>query len=144
MRAHKSVRNTVIGIYAKNLQRIPGRNIIGRNATSVVAVPLIRGLLRSRTARIVEFFRLYQSRCLSADHSIITIIVSIAIHKVNTSEKFVRKLSENQIIFNTMNVIKNASGRRIDAIIDSLKPTKTKIVINTSTSVCSAVFHRFL
>jgi hypothetical protein len=35
----------------------------------------------------------YQSFCLSEAPSIITIIVSIAIHKVKTKEKLVRKLS---------------------------------------------------
>jgi hypothetical protein len=35
----------VIGIYAKNFQTTPGRNISGRNATKVVSVPAISGAL---------------------------------------------------------------------------------------------------
>ena len=56
--AARSVINTVIGIYAKNLPSIPGKKIIGKNATSVVIVPLISGLLRSLTANIAAFFLL--------------------------------------------------------------------------------------
>jgi hypothetical protein len=110
---------------------IHGRNIIGRNATSVVAVPLMSGDFKSLTAIMTAFFLLYHNFCLSAAHSIITIIVSIAIPRVNTKEKLVRKLSVYHKVFRTIKVMKNASGRRILAIIDSLNPTKTNIVRNT-------------
>jgi len=65
----------------------------------------------------------------------ITIIVSIAIQSVNTSEKFVRKFRENPSVSNAINVIKNESGNNIDAIKDSLNQTNNNIVINTRTKV---------
>lgn len=117
---------------------------MGRNATSVVAVPLIRGVLRSYTASIIAFFRLYHSFCLSEAHSITTIIVSIATQRVSTREKFVRKFSESHKISSTIKVTKNARGRMIDAMIDSLNHTKINIVRKTSINVCNAVFARFL
>ena len=43
-----------------------------------------------------------------------------------------------------INVMKNARGSRILAIIDSLRPTNTNIVKNTSTRIWSAVTQRFL
>ena len=64
--------------------------------------------------------------------SIITITVSIAIQRVNTREKFVKKFNESHIVSNTMKVIKNAKGNNIEAIIDSLNHTKRRIVINTN------------
>jgi hypothetical protein len=133
--AQRRVINTVIGIYERNFHNIPGKNIIGRKATSVVMVPDINGDFRSRTASMTACFALYQSFCLSEAHSIITIIVSIAIPSVSTSEKFVRKLREYPRAFNTIKVMKNASGNRMLAIMDSRNHTKTNIVINTRISV---------
>jgi hypothetical protein len=138
------VIKTVIGIYARNFQITPGRNMSGRNATNVVAVQLISGDFKSTTARRTAFLRLNQSFCLSDAHSIITIIVSIAIQRVKTREKFVKKLSEYQRVLRTVNVIKNESGKRILAIRDSLNHTNKSITRNTRMKVCIAVVQRFL
>jgi len=135
IRAAKRVRKTVIGMYAKNFHTTHGRKISGRNATSVVAVPLISGDFKSTTAKSTEFFLLNQSFCLSEAHSIITIIVSIAIQSVRTSEKFVKKFKENHIVLSAINVMKNERGNRILAISDSLNHTKRRITKNTNTKV---------
>jgi hypothetical protein len=71
-------------------------------------------------------------------------IVSIAIQRVRTREKLVRKFRENPITLSAINVMKNASGSNILAISDSRKPTKIKIVRNTSIKVWIAVLPRFL
>jgi hypothetical protein len=71
-------------------------------------------------------------------------MVSIAIQRVKTREKFVRKLREYHSVSKTVKVMKKARGKRILAIIDSRIPTKIKIVTKTSKSVCNAVFPRFL
>jgi hypothetical protein len=65
----------------------------------------------------------------------ITIIVSMAIQRVNTREKLVRKFNEKLNESKTIKVIKNAKGNNIDAINDSLNHTKSKIVINTNINV---------
>jgi len=80
-------------------------------------------------------FLLYHSFCRSEAHSIITIIVSIAIQRVRTSEKFVKKFREIPMILSTANVIKNESGRSILVISDSLKPTKRNMTTKTNTRV---------
>jgi hypothetical protein len=85
------VIKTVIGIKERNFQTIQGRNISGKNATSVVDVQLISGDLKSRTANIIADFLENQSLIFSDAHSTITITVSIAIHKVKTNEKLVKK-----------------------------------------------------
>lgn len=122
---------------------IQGRNIIGRKATSVVAVPLIRGALSSCTARIAALFLVNHIFCLSAAPSTITIIVSIAIPRVNTREKFVKKLRESHRRLKVVNVKRNDNGSSMLAISDSLKPTKISIVRNTSITVCIAFPQRF-
>jgi len=141
--AARSVTNTVIGIYAKNFHNTQGKNIIGRKAESVVRVPLMSGDLKSRIASIIADTLVYQSFVFSLAHSIITITVSIAIHRVKTSEKFVRKFKLNHIASSTIKVIINARGSRSVATIDSLKPTNIKIVKNTSIRVTIAVSAKF-
>lgn len=141
--AASSVIKTVIGIYARNFPNTQGKNIIGRKAESVVSVPLISGDLKSRIASIIAETLPYQSLVFSLAHSIITITVSIAIQRVNTSEKFVKKFRLRPIVSRTINVIINASGSNNVATIDSLKPTNIKIVKNTNTNVRIAVSARF-
>ena len=68
-----------------------------------------------------------------------TIVVSIAIHKVNTSEKLVKKFKLSHIILNTINVIKKDNGSKNDAIRDSLNHTNTSIVKNTKITVVIAI-----
>ena len=75
---------------------------------------------------------MYQSFIFSDAHSIITITVSIAIQRVRTSEKLVKKFNDNQIVSSIIKVIKKARGISIDAIIDSLSQTKSSIVKNTN------------
>ncbi|MBT3728646.1 hypothetical protein HOF65_07935 [bacterium] len=87
--------------------------------------------MKSCTANKIAERLLYHSLIFSLAHSIITITVSIAIQRVKTREKFVKKLSENQIISNTINVTKNARGISHDAIKDSLNHTNINIVKNT-------------
>ena len=142
-RAAKSVVNTVIGIYARNFPITHGKNIIGRNADKVVSVPLIRGDLKSLIAKRIAETLVYHSFVFSLAHSIITITVSIAIHSVRTSEKFVRKFKLNHIVSRIIKVIRKANGSKRVATIDSLKPTKINIVINTKTIVIKAVFDKF-
>lgn len=105
-------------------------------------VPDIKGALRSLIANNTDAARLYQSLRRSDDHSMMTIIVSIAIHKVSTNEKLVKKLRLNPAVSSTINVIRNESGSNIVAIKDSRNHTNNKIVKNTSTIVCIAVFPR--
>ena len=45
-----STQNMVIGIYAKNFPRIPGRVMSGINTTIVVETPAIIGIAYSRRA----------------------------------------------------------------------------------------------
>jgi hypothetical protein len=59
----------------------------------------------------------------------------MAIPRVRTSEKFVKKFKENPIALSMIKVMKNDKGSKILAISDSRKPTNINIVINTSTSV---------
>ncbi|MBT4632633.1 hypothetical protein HOB94_01265 [bacterium] len=87
--------------------------------------------MKSCTANKIAERLLYHNLIFSLAHSIITITVSIAIHKVRTSEKLVRKLSENQITSNTIKVTKNARGISHEAIKDSLNHTNINIVKNT-------------
>jgi hypothetical protein len=114
----------------------------GRNATNVVNVPAIKGALYSFTANNIAAFLLYPNFNFSLAHSIITITVSIAIHRVNTREKFVKKFNDIHKVSNTKNVIKNANGINKEAIIDSLNQTNNNIVKNTNTRVVIAVFHK--
>jgi len=86
---------------------------------------------------------LYHIFIFSLAASTITITVSIAIQRVKTSEKLVRKLREYQSVSKTIKVTKNDSGISIEAIKDSLNQTKTNIVINTSIIVCKAVDDKF-
>jgi hypothetical protein len=139
-KAASKVEKTVIGIYAKNLPITQGRNIIGKKATNVVSVQLIRGDLKSLIANIIAEFLLYHSFIFSLAHSIITITVSIAIQRVNIREKLVRKFKLNHNKSKTIKVIKNASGNRKEAITDSLNHTKINIVKKTNTIVVNHVF----
>jgi hypothetical protein len=141
--AASRVINTVIGMYARNLPSTQGKNIIGRNAESVVSVPLISGDLKSRIASIIADTLLYQSFVFSLAHSIITITVSIAIQSVKTSEKLVKKFKLSHRASSTINVIIKASGSSSVATIDSLNPTNTSMVKNTSTRVNTAVSAKF-
>lgn len=141
--AASSVVKTVIGIYAKNFQITHGRKIIGRKALSVVSVPLISGDLKSLIAKRMAEALVYHSFVFSLAHSIITITVSIAIHKVRTREKFVRKFRLSHIASKKIKVIMNASGSKRVATSDSLNHTKISIVKNTRTNVMTAVEERF-
>jgi hypothetical protein len=47
------------------------------------------------------------------------------------------------MVSSTRKVIKNERGRSIEAMIDSLNHTKSRIVINTNIIVCVAVPARF-
>ena len=61
----------------------------------------------------------------------------MSFYSVNTNEKFVKKFNENPRVSNTINVMRNESGKSKDAIIDSLHQTNIRIVINTNISVVS-------
>jgi hypothetical protein len=141
--AATNVINIVIGIYDKNLHITHGKNISGKNATNVVIVQAISGALKSLTASNIAERLSYHNLIFSEDHSIITITVSIAIQRVNTSEKLVKKLRDNHIASSTQKVTKNARGINIEAIKDSLNHTNKNIVRNTNIIVCMAVFERF-
>jgi predicted nucleotidyltransferase len=78
----------------------------------------------------------------SLAHSIITITVSIAIQRVKTNEKLVKKFIDDHIVSSTINVIINASGIKSDAINHSLNHTKNRIVKNTKIIVVRAVVQR--
>jgi hypothetical protein len=134
-----NVAKMVMGIYARNLPSTPGNIIIGMKTTIVVSVHAITQLLKSFTANKTAVFGLYPSFIFSAAASIITIVVSIAIHNVRTRLKFVRKLSVYPNVSSTINVIINHIGRPIDAIIEGFRHTKNTIVINTKRIVCKAL-----
>jgi hypothetical protein len=82
---------------------------------------------------------LYHNFIFSLAASTITITVSIAIQRVKTREKFVKKLREYHRVSRTIKVIKNDNGIRKDAIKDSLNQTNNNIVINTNIEVWIAV-----
>jgi predicted neutral ceramidase superfamily lipid hydrolase len=88
------VINTVIGIYDKYFHITPGSVNSGINAARVVIVPEIIGGAYSLIATNIACLGLYHSFTFLFAHSITTIIVSIATHKLNISEKFVKKLRE--------------------------------------------------
>jgi hypothetical protein len=89
-----NVINTVIGIYDKYLPITPGRVSNGINAAKVVIVPEIIGGAYSLIATNIACFGLYHSFTFLFAHSITTIIVSIATHKLNINEKLVKKFNE--------------------------------------------------
>jgi len=95
-------------------------------------------LIASKTAALL----LYPSFRLSEAHSIITIIVSMAIHRVKTREKLVKKFREYPRVSKIINVPKKASGSKSEAIIDSIVQTNSSITINTKTIVVRAVLER--
>jgi hypothetical protein len=99
--------------------------------------------LKSLIARRIADIRVYPSLVFSLAHSIITITVSIAIPRVKTSEKLVKKFKLKPRVSSIIKVIRNASGSKSVATIDSLHHTNMRIVINTSTSVIPAVSERF-
>lgn len=140
--AATSVINTVIGIYARNFPRTPGSTIMGINTTSVVIVPAIRGALKSLTAMRTAVFGLNHILRFSYAHSMITIVVSIAIPRVRTREKLVRKFSVRSISWRTMNVTINASGIAKVAMTASLSPTNSNRQQKTHTSVRSPLLAR--
>jgi hypothetical protein len=98
--------------------------------------------LKSLIAIIIADFLENHNFIFSLAHSIITITVSIAIHKVNTREKFVKKFKLSHNVSSTINVIRKERGNNKDAIIHSLNHTKNIIVIKTKTIVVKAVLER--
>lgn len=90
-----STPNIVIGIYARNLPMIPGRNIIGIKTTIVTETPEIIGTAYSRSASMIAVRGLYPIRNLALAHWTITMIVSTAIPNDRISEKLVRKFRVN-------------------------------------------------
>ena len=66
----------------------------GINAARVVIVPDIIGGAYSLIATSIACFGLYHNLTFLFAHSITTMIVSIATHKLNIKETFVKKLSE--------------------------------------------------
>jgi hypothetical protein len=134
----------VIGIYAKNFHITPGSVNSGINTHIVVAVPAIRGVLYSFTASKIEFFGLNPCFIFSCAPSMTTIVVSIAIQKVIMKLKFVKKFKLTPRFFSTTNVIKNAKGKVIVAINDSLNHTNTSNAIKTNNKVCIPFLARVL
>jgi len=139
-----NVTNIVIGIYAKNFHKIPGSVSIGKNAKHVVAVQAISEYLYSLTANSTADIGLYHSFSFSCAHSITTIVVSMAIQKQIIKLKFVKKFIVRPSCRNTKNVIQNARGIVIVAIIDSLNPTNISKQINTITTVCNQLLAKSL
>ena len=88
----------------------------------------------------IAVFGLYQILMFSAAASMITIVVSIAIHSVSTREKLVKKFRLSQSCSRTKKVIKNASGIAKLAIKASFPAMKTKSVRNTKINVCVPLF----
>jgi hypothetical protein len=88
-----STQNIVIGIYARNLPRIPGRSIIGMNTTIVTETQEMIGTLYSRSASMIAVRGSYPIRIFALAACTITMIVSTAIPNESISEKLVRKLS---------------------------------------------------
>jgi len=131
----RSVINTVTGMYDKYFPMIPGSVSIGINAASVVIVPEIIGGAYSRIAIRIACFGLYPSCTFLFDHSITTIIVSIATQRLKIREKFVRKFSENPVYRSTVNVIRYESGTIRIPINPSLKPINIRSVRNTRPNV---------
>jgi hypothetical protein len=84
-----SVINTIKGIKARKIHIIPGRVKIGINADIVVIVPITIGERNSLRDMSVAVFGENHCFTFSAAHSIMIIIVSIAIQKAKTNAKLV-------------------------------------------------------
>ena len=94
----------------------------------------------SRSASMIADSGSYHTRILALAACTITTIVSTAIPNERISEKFVRKFIVYPHEYSRINVERKASGSVMEANIESRKPTKRYIAINTNIRVVIASF----
>lgn len=133
-----STPKIVIGMYARNLPRIPGSTIIGINATMVVITPDKIGIPYSRSASRIAVLGSYPTRIFAEAAWTITIMVSTAIPKERIREKFVRKFREYPKKLRSKKVQRKASGSVRVAKSESWKPINNHITKNTRARVTMA------